>query len=450
MNRKKKSAVSVRKKKVASKGKKSPRVSTVAPSDYTPELLRLCVQAKEASRVLAGTSVDQRNRALLAMAEALEKNKVDILFRNEIDIEAGRRSGLSPALLDRLALTARRVTDMAQGLREVAELPDPLAEITDQWDRPSGLKVQKIRVPLGVIAMIYEARPNVTVDATGLCLKAGNAVVLRGGKEAVDSNTVLVRVLKDALAGVGLPASAVQFVGTTDRSVIRDLVRMDRFIDLVIPRGGEEMVNAIREMATVPVLSHGKGLCSVYVDKDADLGMAERIAFNAKVQRPGVCNAMETLLVHRDLAGTFIPGMVRRFAENRVTVRGDAAVQLWGGAAVVPAKADDFDMEFLDLELAMRVVDSVEEAVAHINTHGSHHSDAIVTQNEETARRFMSEVDSAAVFHNASTRLHDGGALGLGSEMGISTQKLHARGSMGLRELTTTKYLVRGSGQIRE
>lgn len=430
--------------------KKSKKAVGRPPSDYTPELIRLCSQAKEASRILAASPLEQRNRALLAIAEALEKNTGDILFRNEIDVEAGRRAGLSPALLDRLSLTTRRVVDMAQGLRDVAALPDPLADVANEWDRPNGLKIQKIRVPLGVIAMIYEARPNVTVDATGLCLKSGNAVVLRGGKEAVDSNTVLVHVVKEALVQSGLPASAVQFVGTTDRSVIRDLVRLDWSIDLVIPRGGQEMVNAIREMATVPVLSHGKGLCSVFVDVEADLSMAEKIILNAKTQRPGVCNAMETLLVHRGVASTFVPRIVRRLAENRVTLHGDDESQKWGGAAVVPAKPGDFDTEFLDLELAMKIVGSVEEAISHINRHGSHHSDSIVTSNEETARRFLFGVDSAAVFHNASTRFHDGGELGLGSEMGISTQKLHARGSMGLRELTTTKYLVRGFGQIRE
>jgi glutamate-5-semialdehyde dehydrogenase len=430
--------------------KKPKRTGGKPPSDYTPELVRLCVQAKEASRVLAASSTEQRNQALRAMAEALEKSKADILFRNEIDVEAGRRAGLTPALLDRLALTERRIMDMSQGLREVADLPDPLAEVTAGWDRPNGLKVEKVRVPLGVIAMIYEARPNVTVDAAGLCLKSGNAVVLRGGKEAVDSNDILVKVIKDALARAGLPPSSVQAVGTTDRSVIRDLVRMDRFVDLVIPRGGDEMVTAIREMATVPVLSHGKGLCSVYVDQDADLGMAERVALNSKIQRPGVCNAMETLLVHRGVAERFIPLLVRRLAENRVTVHGDAETQHWGGAAVTPAQPADFDTEFLGLELALKVVGSVEEAITHVNTHGSHHSDAIVTANEDTARKFLRGVDSAAVFLNASTRLHDGGALGLGSEMGISTQKLHARGTMGVRELTTTKYVILGTGQVRE
>lgn len=430
--------------------RKASRSRTAAPPEYAARLAALCAGAKAASRVLAVSPVEIRNQSLRAMADALEKNQDDVLFKNDIDLEAGRRAGLSASLLDRLALTPRRVADMAAGLRDIAALPDPIGDVAGQWERPNGLKVQKVRVPLGVVAMIYEARPNVTVDATGLCLKSGNAVVLRGGKEALESNTALVRVLKDALAATGLPIDAVQFVETTDRAVIRDLVRMDRFVDLVIPRGGEEMVNAIREMATVPVLSHGKGLCAVYVDEKADLAMAEKIALNAKVQRPGVCNAMETLLVHAAVADRFVPSMVRRFAENNVTVHGDKSVQRSGGAAVVPATAEDFGTEYLDLHVAMKVVDSLDDAIDHINLHGSHHSDAIVTANEEAARRFLARVDSAAVLHNASTRLHDGGALGLGSEMGISTQKIHARGTMGVPELTTTKYVVRGSGQIRE
>lgn len=438
------------KKKPARPVRKSVRARPTAPPEYAAQLAALCAEAKEASRVLAVSTDDARKQALRAMADALERNQEDILFKNEIDLEAGRRAGLSPSLLDRLALTPRRVADMAAGLRDISALPDPIGEVAGEWERPNGLKVQKVRVPLGVVAMVYEARPNVTVDATGLCLKSGNAVVLRGGKEALETNTALVRILKEALAAAALPSACVQFVETTDRSVIRDLVRMDRFVDLVIPRGGEEMVNAIREMATVPVLSHGKGLCAVYVDEKADLGMAENIALNAKVQRPGVCNAMETLLVHRAVADAFVPAMVRRFSENNVTVHGDETVARRGGAAVVPATPADFTTEYLDLHVAMKVVDSLDAAIDHINAHGSHHSDAIVTRDEEAARRFLARVDSAAVLHNASTRLHDGGALGLGSEMGISTQKIHARGTMGVPELTTTKYVVRGSGQIRE
>jgi glutamate-5-semialdehyde dehydrogenase len=413
-------------------------------------LARQCAEAQEAGRVLAATSAAARNAALRALADALDAKADDILFRNEIDVEAGRRAGLSSSLLDRLSLTPRRVSDMAHGLRQIADLPDPLGEVLGEEVRPDGLRIQKVRVPLGVVAMIYEARPNVTVDATGLCLKAGNAVVLRGGKEAFDTNTALAQVLRDALASSGLPVGAVQFVASTDRALIRDLVRMDRFIDLVIPRGGEEMVRAVRDMATVPVLSHGKGLCSVYVDKDADLDMAERIALNAKVQRPGVCNAMETLLVHRDVAAAFLPRIVKSYRAAQVVVHGDETARRLGGAEVVPATESDWDREYLALEAAVRVVDSLDEAIVHINRFGSHHSDAIITRDAGAAARFLRDVDSAAVLHNASTRLHDGSVFGLGAEMGISTQKLHARGTMGLRELTTTKYLVRGAGHIRE
>lgn len=427
------------------------KVKAQAPALAAAEVIRLCAQAKDASRVLAASSSDLRNRALRAMADLLEKNQEDLLFKNEIDVEAGRRAGLSSALLDRLSLTSRRVADMARGLRDVAELPDPVGEVVAEWDRPSGIKVQKVRVPLGVVAVIYEARPNVTVDAAGLCLKSGNAVVLRGGKEALDTNTALAHLLKNALASVGLPPACVQFVETADRSIIRDLVRLDRYVDLVIPRGGEEMVNAIREMATVPVLSHGKGLCALYVDKNADVDMAERLAVNAKVQRPGVCNAMETLLVHKDVAPQFLPRIAQKYREAGVVMHSDEeSRRLSGGVPTVPASPRDFDTEYLGLEVAVKVVPSLEEAITHINAHGSHHSDAIVTNDDAAARRFLVEVDSAAVLHNASTRLHDGGVLGLGSEMGISTQKLHARGTMGVPELTTTKYVVRGHGQIRD
>jgi glutamate-5-semialdehyde dehydrogenase len=418
--------------------------------DYREELVRLCVQARQAGQTLALASTDAKNRALESMAEALKRKEDEVLFQNGIDVEAGRRASLPAALLDRLTLTAARVADMARGLRAIAALPDPVGEVVSDEKRPNGMRLQKVRVPLGVVAMVYEARPNVTVDSAGLCLKSGNAVILRGGKESFNSNAALARVLREALASAGLPEAAVQTVATTDRAAVRDLVRLDRWIDLVIPRGGEEMVNAIREAATVPVLSHGKGLCSIYVDKDADLDMAERIAFNAKVQRPGVCNAMETLLVHKDAAGDFVPRMVRRYAGAKVEVRGDDAARRLGGAAVKRAVEADWDTEFLDLTVAVRVVDSLDDAVRHINHHGSHHSDGIVTRDAKAAESFLARVDSAAVLHNASTRLHDGGVFGLGAEMGISTQKLHARGTMGLRELTTTKYVVRGTGQIRE
>lgn len=440
-----------RAKKIKTK-KKTPKRSLkkAAPApDFRRELERLVLDAKVASSALARASSAQKNRALVAMAEALQKRKEDILFKNGIDVEAGRRAGLSSALLDRLTLTTERVDAMAQGLRDMADLPDPVGEIIEETARPNGMTLQKVRAPLGVVAMVYEARPNVTVDSAGLCLKSGNAVVLRGGKEAVDSNAALVSALHDALEEAGLPGACIQLVPFSDRALIRDLVRMDRLVDLVIPRGGEEMIKAIREMATVPVLSHGRGLCATYVDKAADLDMAEKIAFNAKVQRPGVCNALETLLVHKDSAASFVPRIVKRYLDAGVEVRGDEDVRRLAPGAKRAAPVD-WDTEFLGLTVAVKVTDSLEDAVAHINLHGSHHSDAIVTEDTAAAERFLAMTDSAAVFHNASTRLHDGGAFGLGAEMGISTQKLHARGAMGLKELTTTKYVVRGGGQIRE
>jgi glutamate-5-semialdehyde dehydrogenase len=435
-------------KKTAVRRKKTARKPAAGP-DPRRELARLALEAKAAAAALAQASSDQKNRALAAIADGLERRRDDILFKNGIDVEAGRRAGLSAALLDRLSLTPRRLQDMAQGLRDMAALPDPVGEVVEETVRPNGMTLQKVRVPLGVVAMVYEARPNVTVDSAGLCLKSGNAVVLRGGKEAMDSNAALVAVVHDALASAGLPPACVQLVPFTDRALIRDLVRMDRLVDLVIPRGGEEMVRAIREMATVPVLSHGRGLCAVYVDKAADLAMAEGIAFNAKVQRPGVCNAMETLLVHKDVAEAFVPRIAARYRQAKVELRADDRTRAWVPSAK-RASAADWDTEFHDLVAAVKVVDSLEDAVAHINLHGSHHSDAIVTNDAAAAEAFLRQVDSAAVLHNASTRLHDGGVFGLGAEMGISTQKLHARGTMGLKELTTTKYVVRGSGQVRE
>lgn len=430
--------------------KKSVKHKPVPATEFRAAVAKACSAAKESSRALALASEELRNRALEAMAKALEAKRDDILFKNEIDVEAGRKAGLSAALIDRLALTPKRILDMAQGLREMAGLPDPLGEVVQSWSRPNGMKVAKVRVPLGVIAMIYESRPNVTVDSAGLCLKSGNAVVLRGGKEAINSNTALLHTIAAAAYAAGIPVGSLQMIETTDRAAIRDLVRMDQFVDLAIPRGGEEMVRAIRDMATVPVLSHGKGLCAVYVDKAADAAMAERIAFNAKVQRPGVCNAMETLLVHEDAAAKVLPGLLKRYRDSKVEVRGDASVRKLAKNGVKAATEADWNTEFSDLIVAVKVVTSVDEAIRHINRHGSHHSDSIVTGDPLAAEKFLREVDSAAVFHNASTRLHDGGAFGFGAEMGISTQKIHARGTMGLKELTSTKYVVHGTGQIRE
>lgn len=391
---------------------------------------------------------DVKNRALLAIARGLEARPGEILEANRQDIEAAKKSGLSTALIDRLTLTDKRMAAMAQGLREVTGLPDPIGEVIETSTRPNGLRIEKIRVPLGVVAMIYESRPNVTVDAAGLCLKAGNVVVLRGGSESVRSNLALAACIRSALAEAGLPEDAVQVIESTDRAAVTELVRLDRLVDVVIPRGGEAMIRSIIEQATVPVISHGKGVCHVYVDAAADLEMAEAIAFNAKVQRPGVCNAMETLLVHEAIADRFLPRIAERYRSAGVELRGDDATRrLVPGAH--PATEEDWSTEYLDLILSIRVVKNLEEAVSHIAAYGSDHSDAIVTRDEAAARRFMDEVDSACVFWNASTRFTDGGELGMGAEIGISTQRLHARGPMGLRELTTIKYRVYGSGQVR-
>jgi glutamate-5-semialdehyde dehydrogenase len=407
------------------------------------------ISAKLASRKLALLPSDIKNKALIEMARAIVKEKDDIIFRNEIDIEAAKEAGLDFAMIDRLTLNENRVQEMARGLRDVAALPDPIGEIIADWTPPAGIHIQKIKVPLGVIGMIYESRPNVTVDAAGLCLKAGNAVILRGGSEAINSNHTLVKIIAKAGYEAGLPEGSIQFVETTNREAIMDMIRLDHLIDLIIPRGGEEMIKYIREHATVPVLSHGKGLCHTYIDKSADLEMAKKIAFNAKCQRPGVCNAMETLLVHKDIAEKFLPGVCSLYSDNKVEVRGCPITQKIV-PGVVPVKDSDWSTEYLSLILSIKVVDSLEEAINHVNKHGSGHSESIVTNDKSAAEKFLKEVDAAAVFHNASTRLHDGSIFGFGSEIGISTQKLHARGTMGLKELTTTKYLVFGNGEIRQ
>lgn len=413
------------------------------------EVLQRALLAKKASQAMAHLSTADKNKALLAMADGLLKEKEEILFRNGIDVEAAKDANLAPALIERLILNEKRVQDMAQGLREMAELKDPIGELLEEWDRPNGIKVRKMRVPLGVIGMIYESRPNVTVDAAGLALKSGNAVILRGGSEAIESNRALIRAIAKAAYASGIPEGTLQLIEQTDREAVRQLIRLDTLVDLVIPRGGETMIQEIREQATVPVLSHGKGLCHVFIDADADLGMAEKIALNAKVHRPGVCNAMETLLVHKDIAPRILPTLLQKYKEAGVEVRGDEAVQK-AASFVKPATEKDWDTEYLDLILSVRVVDSLDEAINHINRHGSRHSESIVTSDKAHAERFQNEVDAAAVFHNASTRLHDGSVFGFGAEIGISTSKLHARGTMGLKELTTTKFLIDGTGQIRE
>ncbi len=353
-------------------------------------------------------------------------------------------------MLDRLQIDDKRIQAMARGLREVAALPDPVGEILLERTRPNGLRIQKVRVPIGVIGIIYESRPNVTADSAGLCLKTGNAVILRGGKEALHSNQAIADVMSRAGAKEGLPAHSIQLVGTTDRDAIRVLVQMEGVIDLVIPRGGESLIRAVTEQARVPVIKHYKGVCHVFVDREADLDMAEKIVVNAKCQRPGVCNAMETLLVDEAVADRFVPRIVKTLQAKKVELRGDETTRRLGGSAVKPATEDDWYAEYLDLILAVRVVQDVEEAIAHINRYGSSHSDSIVTRDEKAAEKFVHEVDSAAVFVNASTRFNDGGEFGMGAEIGISTDKLHARGPMGLEELTSYKWVVRGSGQVRE
>jgi len=413
------------------------------------QMLQISRQAREASRIVAGLSSRVKNELLGAMADALEADREELQRQNARDLEAGRANGLSAAMLDRLELTDDRIRGMADGLREVAALPDPVGEITGMWTRPNGLQVGRMRIPLGVIGIIYESRPNVTADAAGLCLKSGNAVILRGGSEAIHSNTAIGAILRRQLREKGLPEAAVQVVPTTDRQAVTELLKLEEQIDLVIPRGGEGLIRFVAENSRIPVIKHYKGVCHVYVDAGADPEMAERIALNAKVQRPGVCNAMETLLVHRQMAESFLPRVVAALRRAGVEVRGCPQVR-----AVVPdvvaAGEEDWAAEYLDLILAVRVVASMEEAIDHINRYGSLHTEAIVTRDYARAQQFLRQVNSSTVVVNASTRFADGGQLGLGAEIGISTTKLHSFGPMGLEDLTTRKFIVLGEGQVRQ
>jgi len=412
------------------------------------EVERMGVKARAAATKLALASTERKDAALLAMADALEKNSDLIVERNSADLVAGRAEGMTAALLDRLTLDAGRVSEMAQGLRDVAALRDPVGEIIDGWKLPNGLEVSKVRVPLGVVGIIYEARPNVTVDAAGLCLKSGNAVVLRGSSNAINSNSVLTDIIEAAAEGAGLPADSIQLVRSTDREAARELMRLHGLIDVLIPRGGAGLIRTVVESSTVPVIETGTGNCHIYVDSGADLEMASAIVVNAKTQRPGVCNAAETLLVHRDAAAEFIPVVGAELAARGVVIRGDEAT-----SALLPAAErateDDWYTEYLDLILAVKVVADLDEAVEHIAKYSSHHSEAIVTRDYERGKEFTERVDSAAVYVNASTRFTDGSQFGLGAEIGISTQKLHARGPMSLTELTSTKFVILGEGQIR-
>ncbi len=405
--------------------------------------------AKEASRVLALASTRTKNEALAQMARGLEERTGAILDANRHDLERARAAGHARAFVDRLTLTEGRIEEMAAALRHVAGLPDPVGETVETVRRPSGLEIARVRVPLGVIGFIYESRPNVTADAAGLCLKSGNAVLLRGGSEALESNTLLAQILGKAVEKAGLPAEVVQAVETPDRAGVMAMLTLDRYLDLIIPRGGEEFVRLVAERSTVPVLKHDKGLCHLYVDDGADLDMAVKVAVNAKAQRVSVCNSLETLLVHAAVAPALLPRLAARLAEASVEVRADerARALMPGARAAEPA---DWDAEYLDYILAVKVVDDFDEAVAHIRRHGSGLAESIVTCDVRRARRFTQEVDAAAVLVNASTRLVDGGQFGLGAEMGISTSRVHARGPVGVRELTTTKFVVWGDGHIRE
>lgn len=405
--------------------------------------------AKAAAAALALTSTRTRNDALLQMARGLEEKCEAILEVNRVDAERARQGGAARAFLDRLTLSETRIQAMAQGLRETAALPDPVGSVVEAWRRPSGIEISRVRVPLGVIGFIYESRPNVTADAAGLCVKSGNAVILRGGREAFESNALIAAVLARALDKAGAPADAIQFIDTTDREAVGILLTLDGLVDLVIPRGGEDFVRWVSEHSRVPVLKHDKGLVHVYVDAEADLGMAASIVLNAKVQRPGVCNALETLLVHRAAAPHFLPAVGAQLAAAGVELRGcPEALRLLPGAR--PAAEGDWDEEYLDLVLAVRVVDDLDAAIDHIRRHGSGLAEAIVTSHLGRARRFTREVDAAAVLVNASTRLVDGHEFGMGAEMGISTSRVHARGPVGARELTTTKFIVQGDGQVRD
>ena len=418
-------------------------------SNLHEEMIQMGDRAVAAGRALAQLSARRKNAILSAMADEIDARADVIRTANEKDMEAGRQAGLSSALLDRLLLTDARIAGMSKGLRAVAGLKDPVGTRISRWIRPNGLVIHKVRVPIGVIAIIYEARPNVTADAAGLCIKTGNAVILRGGKEALNSNAAIVEAMMAGGRKKGLPENAIQLVMTTDRDAVRELVQLEGRVDLAIPRGGESLIRAVTEQARVPVIKHYKGVCHVYVDAMADFDMALKIIENAKCQRPGVCNAIEKVLVHEAIAEKFLPAMCERLKARGVELRGDEASRRIV-PDMKPATEDDWYAEYLDLVLAVKVVSDVDAAIAHINHFGSHHSDAIISGDEVAQKKFTDEVDSATVYVNASTRFTDGGEFGMGAEIGISTDKLHARGPMGLEELTTYKYIIFGNGQIRE
>jgi glutamate-5-semialdehyde dehydrogenase len=407
------------------------------------------MEAKKASLELALLSSENKNNILNAIANALEKNVEEILFRNSIDVESAQNVGLSNAFIDRLTLTKERILEMANSVKALTKQNDPIGEIIDSHKSENGLLINKKRVPLGVIGIIYESRPNVTIDTIALAIKSGNAIILKGGSESLNSNHILTKIAIESATEKGLPQGSIQFIDTADRDAIIELLKLDHLIDVIIPRGSKQMIDAILEISKIPVIKHGKGLCHTYIDKSANLEMALNIAYNAKVQRAGVCNAMETLLVHKDIAREFLPAMTKKFLENGVELRGcEKTLEIVSN--INSATDEDWDEEYLDLILSIKIVDSLKDAIDHIRKHGTGHSEAIITDDKQTAERFLQEVDSATVYVNASTRFTDGGQFGLGAEIGISTQKLHARGPMGINELTSYKFVVYGNGQIRE
>ena len=419
-----------------------------APDAWAAAAQAIGRRARAAARQLAAAGTHAKNLALGAMAGAIRARAADILNENAADVAAATQAGTSAALVDRLALTPDRLDKMARSLDEIVDLRDPVGEILEGYVRPNGLQIQRVRVPLGVVLVIYESRPNVTSDVAALCLKSGNAAILRGGKEALRSNLAIHRALAEAVQAQGLSADAVQMIDSPDRALVTALLKESRYIDVVVPRGGEELIRAVARESAIPVIKHYRGVCHVYVDDLADLDMAEAICFNAKVQRPSTCNAMETLLVNRNVAARFLPRVCRRLAEAGVEIRGCRQTRrFWPDAK--SATEDDWHAEYLDLILAVRVVDSVEAAIDHIAEYGSNHTDAIVSEDIRHVQQFIRDVDSSSVMVNTSTRFSDGGEYGLGAEVGISTDKLHARGPMGCRDLTTYKWLVFGSGQLR-
>ncbi len=412
-------------------------------------VVELCRAARKAGRSLATASTKEKNDALERGAALLRARAGEIVTANRRDLEAGAEAGLTAALLDRLTLTEDRIDGVAAGLEQVAALDDPVGETIERWRRPNGLEISQVRIPIGVIGMIYESRPNVTADAAALCLKSGNAVVLKGGKEAIHSNSAIAAILNDAIVEAGLPAAAVQLIESTERAATKTLLKQSDYIDVIVPRGGPSLIEAITNESSIPVIQHYAGICHVYVDADADLEMAQAIAVNAKVQRPGVCNAMETLLVNSAVAERFVPTVAAQLVDRGVELRGCERTRALA-TNVGAAGEEDWSTEYLDLILSIRVVDTLDQAVEHIGRYGTGHSDAIVTDSYSNAQRFTAAVDSSAVYVNASTRFTDGEMFGFGAEVGISTNRLHARGPMGLRNLTTYKYVIQGSGQIRE